>query len=313
MAKNMKKLFLTITIDTENPQNALVKDIYHTDTLLMPQKHNYGIRYLLKVFDYYGIQASWFLNIYEEYLCGDRILGKLCELLRIYKQDIQLHTHPVWLMDKEHRKKVLMNQYTLAEQIYILEKGKEEVYRLGGVWPSAHRGGAYGANADTLRALERTSIKMDSSLYAGSPYCKIKSRYNNCIHALNGIIELPVSVYQINSKSGVYRNKSDINYSSYRELVQCCEQMMEHNMQYLNVFMHSFSLYKFFYRDIATADIDFSPEKKVIRKLIKFLNYLSNQPEIEIVTVREIGQRINSGDIDLERVDYVPATKRIRG
>ena len=111
----------------------------------------------------------------------------------------------------------------------------------------------------------------------------------------------------------MYRNKSDINYSSYRELIQCCEQMMEHNMQYLNVFMHSFSLYKFFYRDIATADIDFSPEKKVIRKLIKFLNYLSNQPEIEIVTVREIGRRINSGDIDLERVDYVPATKRIRG
>lgn len=309
----MKKLFLTITIDTENPQNALVKDIYHTDTLLTPQKHNYGIRYLLKLFDYYGIRASWFVNIYEEYLWGDKILGHLCELLRIYKQDIQLHTHPVWLMDKEHRKKVLMNQYTLEEQIYVLGRGREEIYRLGGIWPSAHRGGAYGVNADTLQALKSSSIKFDSSLYTGSPYCKIKSRYNNCIHSLNGIYELPVSIYQIYGRNGVYKNKSDINYSSYRELVQCCEQMLDYNMQYLNIFMHSFSLYKFFYRDIASANIDFTPEKNVIRKLTRFLNYISNKTNIEIITVRDIGEKIISGDIDLGNIDYIPITKRIRG
>jgi len=311
----MNKLFITITIDTENPQNALVKGIYRTDTLLGPKTGNYGARYLLKLFENYGIQASWFLNVYEEFLWGDRTLGRLCELLRIYKQDIQLHTHPVWLMDRENRKKQFMNQYTLDEQIYILEKGREEIFRLSGIWPSAHRGGAYGANSNTLRALAGTSIKVDCSLYKQSPNCRIRSKYSNCIHNLEGILEIPVSVYQMNYGIGFNRKnevimKSDLNYSSYRDLVFCCEKMLKNNMPYLNIFMHSFSLYKLFDLDITSSEVDFTPEQNSIRKLVKFLEYVCRRPEMKIVTVRELERKIVSGEIKLNSNDYIPIKRK---
>lgn len=315
----MKKLFVTITIDTENPQNALVKNVYHADTLLLPKTHNYGTRFLLKLFEHYDVHASWFLDIYEEYLFGDKYLGRLCELLRIYKQDIQLHTHPVWLMDRENRKKVFMNQYTLEEQIHILETGGQEIYRLSGIWPSAHRGGAYGVDANTLRALEATPIKVDSSLYKQSANCKIRSKYNNCIHNIGNIMEMPVSVYEVSNyyidfcKNHSYCIKSDINYSSLRELILCCEKMIKNNGKYLNIFMHSFSLYEFFKTDITSSEVNFTPEQRVIKRLVRFLEYACNKPEIEIVTIRELERKIRHKEVELDTKDYMPVIARIRG
>lgn len=315
----MNRLFLTITIDTENPQNALLKDVYHTDTLLLPERGHYGPRYLLRMFEEYHIRASWFLNVYEEYWCGDRIIGRLCELLRAHGQDIQLHTHPVWLMDKERRKKIFMSQYSLEEQIFILEKGREEIYRLSGMYPTAHRGGGYGVNDSTLQALARTPMKVDASLLAVSPHCMLRSNHINAIHKLKGVLEFPVSCYQVWDypkclfHRGAPKYKSDLNYSSLQDLISCCEQMLKFGMPYLNIFMHSFSLYKLFYKDIDSPAVDFTPDRGTLRRFQGFLEYVSQKPEIEIVTVRELERRVDEGMIGLDQKDDIPAVRKING
>lgn len=138
----MDKLNVTITIDTENPQIPFVANTCRTDTLLNSNgKRNYGLRYIVSAFKQYGIHATWYLNIYEKYLMGEKLLADVCHILLKNGQDIQLHTHPVWLMDRNEKKRVYMNQYSLDEQIYIMEKGIEDIQNVTGKKPIAHRGG----------------------------------------------------------------------------------------------------------------------------------------------------------------------------
>lgn len=181
----MNKLYVTITIDTENPQTLYVANTCKTDTLLNSNNEkNYGMKYILSAFKNYGIHATWYLNIYEKYLMGEKLMAKVCNTLLKNEQDVQLHTHPVWLMDPEERKRIYMSQYSLEEQIYIIEKGIEDIYKLTGTAPIAHRGGAYGINKNTLQALSATKMKIDSSLFYKNPNCKISSIYKNSIHKL---------------------------------------------------------------------------------------------------------------------------------
>ena len=176
----MDKLYVTITIDTENPQIPFMANTCRTDTLLhSDRKRNYGIQYILSVFKEYGIHATWYLNIYEKYLLGEKLLADVCDILLKNGQDIQLHTHPVWLMDRDERKRIYMKQYSFEEQVYIIEKGIEDLQNITGKRPIAHRGGAYGIDRNTLLALNTANMKIDSSVFYKNSNCEVSGKYKN--------------------------------------------------------------------------------------------------------------------------------------
>lgn len=314
----MNKLYVTITIDTENPQILYVANTCKTDTLLNSNnERNYGMKYILSAFRDYGIHATWYLNIYEKYLMGEKLMENVCDILLKNKQDIQLHTHPVWLMDPEKRRRIYMSQYSLEEQVYIIEKGMEDIYELTGTAPIAHRGGAYGINKNTLQALDTTKMKIDSSLFYKNPNCKISSIYKNSIHKLGGVIEFPVSVYRIKTKHIIpYKSdtnrieKVDINYSSINDIKNVCESNISGNHMYMNIFMHSFSFYKFFYDGIKPGVPLFKPDKNAIRKFHVVMKYLCDNPNIEIVTVKQLYRKL--ADLRLPERDNLPKLEKTR-
>lgn len=314
----MDKLYITITIDTENPQIPFVANTCRTDTLLNSnRKRNYGIRYILSVFKEYGIHATWYLNIYEKYLMGEKLLEDVCDILMKYEQDIQLHTHPVWLMDPNERKRIYMSQYSLDEQIYIIEKGIEDIRKLTGKRPIAHRGGAYGIDRNTLLALNMAKIKIDSSVFYKNSNCKVSGIYKNGINELHGIIEFPVSVYKIKTnyiipcKSDSNRiQKVDINYSTENEIKDVCVQNIKGNHIYTNIFMHSFSLYKFFMTGVRDGASLFEPDRETIRKFHNVMSYLCGNPKIEIVTVNQLYDKLHN--IPISSKDYMPKLKRTK-
>ena len=314
----MDKLNVTITIDTENPQIPFVANTCRTDTLLNSNgKRNYGLRYIVSAFKQYGIHATWYLNIYEKYLMGEKLLADVCHILLKNGQDIQLHTHPVWLMDRNEKKRVYMNQYSLDEQIYIMEKGIEDIQNVTGKKPIAHRGGGYGINMATLQALRETEIKIDSSVFYKYSNCKVTGKYKNRIHELNGILEYPVSVYKIKTdyvipcKSANNQiQKLDINYSTADEIKKVCEQNIAQHHAYTNIFMHSFSLYKFFMTGVYRERSLFEPDKDTIRKFHNVMNYLAGNPKIEVVTVSQLYKKLQN--VEISSGDYMPKVKRIR-
>lgn len=314
----MDKLYVTITIDTENPQIPFVAGTCRTDTLLnSDMEKNYGIKYILSAFREYGIYATWYLNVYEKYLMGEKLMAGVCDILLKNGQDIQLHTHPVWLMDPDARKRTYMNQYSLDEQIYIIGKGAEDIRKLTGKRPIAHRGGAYGIDKNTLSALHMENIKTDSSVFYKNANCKVFSPYKNSIHELWDIMEFPVSVYKIKTdyifpyKPGSSRIlKTDINYSTADEIKCVCERNIAEHCIYTNIFMHSFSFYKFFYNGINPGVSLFKPDKNTIKRFHDVMRYLCDNPYIEIVTVSQLYEKLQNNKT-LPK-DYMPKIKKIR-
>lgn len=314
----MNKLYITITIDTENPQIPYVAGTCKTDTLLNSNmKKNYGIKYIVSAFKEYGIQATWYLNIYEKYFMGERLLADVCDILMKNGQDIQLHTHPVWLMDPKERKRIYMNQYSFDEQLYIIEKGVEDIFKLTGKNPIAHRGGAYGIDKNTLLALNVAKIKIDSTLFYKNSNCKVSSVYKNAIHKLHGITEFPVSVYKIETnyinpyKTNNNRiEKVDINYSTTSDIKNVCESNIKKHNIYTNIFMHSFSFYRFFYDEIKPGVSLFKSDKNTLKRFHDIMSYLCNNSKIEIVTVSQLYEKLRN--IRMSSNDYMPKLEKIK-
>ena len=62
--------------------------------------------------------------------------------------------------------------YSFNEQVEILEHGIDCLKRWGAGKPIAHRAGAYGINIDTIKALKKVGIYIDSSMFFGHENCK---------------------------------------------------------------------------------------------------------------------------------------------
>ena len=316
----MNKLYITITIDTENSQSAVIDGKWAKDTMIgYCRGKNWGIRYIIKLFKQYNVVATWYLSIFEKYLFNEKLMADICELLMECKQDIQLHTHPIWLMDPIEKKRVNMYQYSLEEQVYIIEKGIQDLYKLTGKKPIAHRAGGYGVNRDTFIAMKECGIKVDSSIFYKNTNCKVQaSGIKNKIADFMGITEIPVSIYRRQFKYPFSKwkdynclNKIDINWVESDEVIKIFKDEMKHGGGYLNLFMHSGSFYKFYDgHGLNTIEDVANKNDIVVQRFHKVMQYINKTPDIKIVTVPELYEKYTKGE--LEKRNYVPKINKIK-
>jgi peptidoglycan/xylan/chitin deacetylase (PgdA/CDA1 family) len=205
-----------------------------------------------------------------------------------------------------------MYLYSLDEQIKIIKDGKELVKEWTGENPVAHRAGAYGINEDTFVALKENGIPIDSSSFYGHPNCKAVVTKNKIVEH-NGIIEIPVTVFRrvqrvklggwVLKRQSSYV-KTDIDWANLGELKSFVKQAKENNVKVMTLFMHSYSLLKF--------DQDFThfePDGNDIEKLDKFLNYVANDPEIRVITMKEFYEMYQKDSEQFIGSDYVPVVE----
>ena len=62
----------------------------------------------------------------------------------------------------------------LIQAIIDAVEMKDDVHKWSGAHPISHRAGAYGANTDTLKALKKLNLEIDSSNFAEHNNCKIQ-------------------------------------------------------------------------------------------------------------------------------------------
>ncbi|MBD5516304.1 MAG: hypothetical protein HDR06_17095 [Lachnospiraceae bacterium] len=315
----MNKLYVTITIDTENSQKAITSGKWVKDTMIeYCQGTNWGIRYILKMLDYYNVVATWYLSIFEKYLFGEKLMASVCDLLMTHNQDIQLHTHPVWLMDPIEKKRVYMHQYSGDEQIYIINKGIEDVYCLTGEKPIAHRAGGYGVNKDTFIAINQCGLKIDSSIFYKNKVCKIHtSGIINKISDFMNVIEIPVSVckrseiYPFSKWNNTYKiEKVDINRMNGKDIINIFKDMLRHGGGYINLFMHSGSFYRFFERNgLNTIEDVLNRNDTAVRNFQEVLQYINRTSGIEIVTVPTLYEKFVGGEV--MNKEYIPRVSKM--
>lgn len=313
-----KKLHIIITVDTEDsqrPQVVFNKKVRELKSMIYGKVEGqyFGFPKILEICDSYHIKITFFLSVFDCGKYGKKALETICRIIKEKGYDIQLHTHPRRSYDKDRREMYL---YSLDEQIKIVKEGKELIKEWTGEYPIAHRAGAYGINEDTLRALQVNNIPIDSSMFFSCPNCKVTWTRNKVVEK-DSLIEIPVTVFSRKCYVNLghikipfcnnYYVKTDIDWATLDELKFFVQEAKNHDIRVMNLFMHSYSLVKF--------DKNFShlePDYDDIEKLQSFLDYASNDEDIELITIKEFYNRYQGNSDEFEGSDYVPCIESRR-
>lgn len=167
---------------------------------------NFGLPYQLKVLSDHGLRGTFFVEPLFSTRFGSQALEEIVGLIRDGDQEIQLHLHPEWvdesiepLIVNASQKRQHLFQYTLEEQIQLIEAGAALLSKAGAPEINAFRAGSFGFNRDTLRALAANGIGFDSSYNAtlfgpdsGVSPGVLLHEPMEC----EGVIEYPMTVFQ---------------------------------------------------------------------------------------------------------------------
>lgn len=315
-----KKLTIFITIDTE--------DIYFDVPRLITGEGLEGKPGIFKILDItesYGFKGNVFLDVYGHVDFQPGVLQNIAKSIHYRRHAIELHTHPTNRLN--FYKKNIFN-YSLEEQIHILEYGKSLIYEWTGENPIAHRGGSYAVNEDTLAALYQVGIPIDSTLFFNHKNNKIKERFSvNKVSNYSYTLEVPVTFIRVANKNGeCHDTKFDLDALSYAELVRVIQLAKELDLQTLTLFLHSFSFInkkskkateeddpKAMFRSLSrsgTAKCEiYGVDENDLLKYDRLLDYIAHDSDIEVLTFREWykdRQVLNSGSDIIPVVDRTP-------
>jgi len=304
-------LFMIITVDTEDSQSLAViynDGIKEIDSMIYGYLNDqyYGFPKIIDICDKHNCKATFFISVFEYRKYGNSTIMKICQQIKQSQHDVQLHIHPARAYNKDA---VNINEYSLEEQIQMIKDGKELIEKWIGEKPVAHRAGAYGINEDTFTALKENDIGIDSSSFYGYENCKAVVTKNKVVEH-NSIIEVPVTVFQRNKQIKFLNSvlwqklsiiKTDIDWASLDELNWFVRQAKEHDIKVMNLFMHSYSLLKFDH-----TFSHFEPDWNDIEKLDKFLNFVANDPDIKVITMKEFYKLYQENPDQFIGSDYVP-------
>lgn len=309
------------TIDTEGvhgdrPFEALARGDIGLD-------EDWGALRIARIFNDHGVRGTFFVDVYEHALFGERPVEELCVQLTELGQDIQLHTHPAWRDDPRDsaalRKLKLTHGYRpqTLDLLTKLPKDQQTEMLLAGVdlikkWTGRdvviHRSGAYAINDDTIVALGEAGIRFDSSMHRQSPHSLVTWSQNQIVDR-NGITELPVTGMRLTAGIGgltVYDRiiKTDVNFLEPRHLRRFCEDGRQNGLRFMNYFMHSYSLIRY------SADFSrLSPAVDTEARLRSFLQWSTTTPGIRVLACDEFVGLLDEASFDRGSADFVPEVR----
>ncbi|MFO1418582.1 MAG: hypothetical protein U1E83_07905 [Methylotetracoccus sp.] len=289
-----------ITIDVEsNDRFTLPEQV----VAACPGAPDCGLMGIVRMLQQHGMSGTFFLNVYEQIKWGESALRGITAQLQGGGQDLALHTHPQWMYDPQRPG---MNQYSLDEQSAIISEGVRLLRAWTGQPVVAHRAGDYAANEDTLEALRRSGIVVDSSYFWGHPHCQLDGLGlpRNLPVMLGSLVEIPVTIYQRAESPGSGGTlveparrvrKIDVDwFDGVDEAVAAVDAVKDADLPYLVVFLHSFSF-------LSHRGGDGSPvaDAQAQANFAAILDHLQRR-SIPVVTARELAA---------ERAEAAPAPR----
>jgi peptidoglycan/xylan/chitin deacetylase (PgdA/CDA1 family) len=268
-----------------------------------------------------GAPATFFVDVYEYTFWGIDRMHDLCRGLVDRGFDVQLHTHPGWrddphdfpaLRQLKREKSYLsheqdfMAKLPLDKQVEVLEHGLSLIEDWTGVRPVAHRSGGYSINADTVTAMQRVGIELDSSMHWGHAHSQLTWSRNAVIER-DGVLELPVTLmdycFRLPGAGTIYRKsmKTDVDSCTLEELVAYVDAAAASGVTLMNLFMHSYSLLDFDqdYRRIG-------PDPADAAKLDRFLTLMAHRDDVRVMSCSDVLRRYRAAPGEFQGPDVVP-------
>jgi len=270
-----KKTYVIVTVDTEFSS--------HKDDIGIFGRigeKEYGISKIMNILDNEGVKATFFVDVYGYRKCGKRIMKDICLNIHSKGHDVQLHTHPDWIYDKNRG---YMAKYSLEEQVEIIKHGKELLEDWIGEGPIAHRAGDWGANDNTIKALEVNNIPIDSSFFKQWPLCELDLPINNKIILLNSVLEIAPTTY-ISPSLGLFRPYKiiDIDSNPLLELKTVISKCRMFNINPIVLVLHSFSFLMW-----NRNRTKYWPDYSDIKKFTFLIQLLKENKQIHILSMKE--------------------------
>jgi peptidoglycan/xylan/chitin deacetylase (PgdA/CDA1 family) len=268
---------------------------------------NYGIPLIVEELKKYAFKATFFTELFFSYCLGPDQAQMVVDYLLTNGQDVQLHLHPVF---RNHSRAIkegtpdAFRQYRalgdaltgrdLETQYELLAEGAELFRRFVGQPPVAFRAGGFLGDHNTLAALRRVAIPIDSSYNPSVAQSFPRGRPKpNIVQRIDGTIEMPLTT----AMSGFDRFRGwkpmAISSVSLAELITALTQARAAGLGHVVLIFHSFSTVK--PRDVYYSSM--RPDWIVISRFRRLLKYLADQGDkFEISTFGEAA-------CDLERFD----------
>lgn len=261
-----------------------------------------GVKIINDLASEYGGMVEHFLDVYPYERYGEDKFKRLCQEIISSGHGINLHTHPSGKYDKNRK---FMWQYSLDEQIEIIKFGKQKIKEWVGIDVIAHRAGGYGANNDTLVALKINNILIDSSFFYKNVNCDIEYRYVNRPSEKDGILQLPVSVFEKQKCYAFLKTKSVFQKFDFRYGSNADEILKAINLApkdcIIILFLHSFNFLNLKYDFKNKRYVDISVNESSIDEYKKLLGGISSNKGCEFTSIKDLN--LNS----LNYIDYVPS------
>lgn len=243
----MKKIIWTCDTEIGELGNG-VENAYDIFVLGKVKGKEAGIHYINETAHKYGATIHHFIDVYQPKY--SRQIIDACERIIADGHSIGLHTHPSLMYGKRY-----MYEYSLSEQQKIIEYGQNFFEKHLGYLPNSHRAGGYGADENTIFALESAGIKIDSSYYHNNGYCHLPQMSVNSIQQCCGtnVLEMPVSVFGIKKTlfgipiwKNVMWQKLDFRYgASVKDILNVIDSAQDQSVFVL--FLHSFNFLHIIY------------------------------------------------------------------
>lgn len=160
-----------------------------------------GIEWQLARLHAAGLKATFFVDPMPALLYGLGPIERVVQSILAAGQEVQLHLHANWTAarhdDRSAHSRADLIQYTLAEQLRLIEGARDLLIAAGAPRPCAFRAGSYAANDDTLTALAALGFTYDSShngSHAPFPSGISLSPRRISPVAHRGMVEVPVTL-----------------------------------------------------------------------------------------------------------------------
>jgi hypothetical protein len=255
-----------------------------------------------------GLAGTFFLNPYEYKQWGEPTMRAIAVALQHAGQEVGLHTHPQWAYDANRNE---MFEYSLDEQTRIVEDGVRMLSNWTGMPVVSHRTGDYSADFNTLQALARNGISLDSSVFLEHPHSRLSQLGlpSNIPTSVEGITEIPVTVYRreeyprfVGRLAPPFSTVRKIDPNWFRsedEALAAIDAEIQSNTPFIVFFLHSFSF-------IGSVGTDHTPVPDAAsrQRFSSMLDHIEARG-LTVVTMRDLAA--SPSIVSPERKDFVPS------
>lgn len=307
----MKRIIWTCDTEIGELANG-VENAYDIFVLGKVQGKEVGIHYINEIAHKYGATIHHFVDVYQPKY--SRQIIDACEKIIADGHSIGLHTHPSLMYGKRY-----MYEYSLSEQQKIIEYGQNFFEKHLGYLPNSHRAGGYGADENTIFALESAGIKIDSSYYHNNGYCHLPQMSVNSIQQCCGtnVLEMPVSVFGIRKTlwgipawKNVMWQKLDFRYgASVKDILTVIRRINDDAI--IVLFLHSFNFMDLKYSMRGNRFTSISINDKLIKDYQILLTEISKRKDCCWETIDNIYKEYYGNEIVLSKnIDICQSLKK---